>query len=84
MIQVVPSVRAEFTIEPFVDGAPGPHVLAALDAVRTAGLTPDVGPFGTSVEGDTEQVCRALDRMLGEALAAGATRVSVQVTRVQD
>ena len=34
-------VKAEFTIEPFVDGAPGPHVTAGLDAVRAAGLSAD-------------------------------------------
>ena len=33
-------VVAEFTIEPFVEGSPGPHVTAGLDAVRTAGFDP--------------------------------------------
>ena len=28
---VVVEISAEFTIEPFADGAPGPHVRAAID-----------------------------------------------------
>ena len=75
-------LRAEFTIEPFVDGAPGPHVAAGLAAVRTAGFEPDVGPFGSSIEGEAPAVQDAVHRMLDHALGAGATRVSVQVTTV--
>ena len=67
----MPAVKAEFTIEPFVDGAPGPHVTAGLDAVRAAGLSAEIGPFGTSVEGDAALVHAALGRMLDDALAAG-------------
>ena len=81
MAGVTARVKAEFTIEPFVDGAPGPHVTAGLAAVQAAGLTPDVGPFGTSVEGEAAVVHAALGRMLDDAIAAGATRVSIQVTR---
>jgi hypothetical protein len=40
-----------------------------------------VGPFGSSVEGDAAVVHRALGRLLDDAMAAGATRVSIQVTR---
>jgi uncharacterized protein YqgV (UPF0045/DUF77 family) len=74
-------VRAEFTIEPFVDGDPGPHVGAGLDAVRAAGFEPDVGPFGTMIEGDPARVHDALRVMLDQATAAGATRVSIQVSQ---
>jgi len=71
--------RAEFTVEPFVDGNPGPHVVAALDAVRLAGLEPDIGPFGTVVAGDAAAVIEAVAAMLAAARLAGATRVSLQV-----
>jgi uncharacterized protein YqgV (UPF0045/DUF77 family) len=77
-------VKAEFTIEPFVDGAPGPHVTAGIAAVRGAGLTADVGPFGSSIEGEAAVVHAALGRMLDDAMAAGATRVSIQVVRAAD
>jgi uncharacterized protein YqgV (UPF0045/DUF77 family) len=73
-------VRAEFTIEPFVDGDLGPHVGAGLDAVRAAGFAPEVGPFGTMIEGDATRVYEALRAMLDDATTAGATRVSIQVT----
>jgi len=63
-------VTAEFTIEPFIDGTPGAHVLAALEAVRDVGLEPSIGPFGSSITGDLTAVS-----------AAGATRVSLQLTR---
>ena len=62
------SLRVEFTVEPFVPGAPGPHVLAAVDAAAAHGLTVEFGPFGSSGE--------------GAALEAGASRVSVQVSRI--
>ncbi len=71
--------RAEFTVEPFVDGNPGPHVLAAVDAVRVSGLDPQIGPFATVVEGDAVHVTDALLAMLTAARRTGATRVSVQI-----
>ncbi|MGZ4710528.1 MAG: thiamine-binding protein [Acidimicrobiales bacterium] len=73
-------VTAEFTIEPFVEGTPGSHVRAALDAVRAAGLEPVIGPFGSSVTGELGAVSAALAQMVEAATAAGATTVSVQVT----
>lgn len=77
-------IRVEFTVEPFVDGSPGPHVLAAIDAARTAGLEPEVGPFGTTIEGAASQVGMAIDRIVTAAVGAGATRVSLQATTVAD
>lgn len=71
--------RAEFTVEPFVDGDPGPHVMAAFDAVRAAGLEPDIGPFATTITGDAADVIDALAAALAAARWAGASRVSVQI-----
>ena len=75
-------VVVEFTIEPFVEGAPGPHVHAGLDAVRAAGFEPEVGPFGSTVRGELGAVSTAIVELLGAATAAGATRVSLQVTQL--
>lgn len=75
------SLVVEFTIEPFVDGDPGPHVRAAVDAAERSGLAVDFGPFGTSVSGDDEAVLDAVDGILRAATAAGATRVSLQLVR---
>ncbi len=71
--------RAEFMIEPFEEGAPGPHVVAAVEAVRSHGFEPEMGPFGTSIEGDPTDIIAALRAMLDTAHRAGASRVSVQI-----
>jgi uncharacterized protein YqgV (UPF0045/DUF77 family) len=76
------SLRVEFTVEPFVPGAPGPHVLAAVDAAAAHGLAIEFGPFGSSGEGDEAVVLPAVDAAIRAALEAGATRVSVQVSRL--
>ena len=75
----------EFTVEPFVDGDPGPHVQAALaaaeGAARRSALRVEFGPFGTAVSGDDPAVLDAVDAVVRSAVAAGATRVSLQVAR---
>ncbi|QYG93139.1 hypothetical protein HC251_12305 [Iamia sp. SCSIO 61187] len=71
----------EFTVEPFSEGAPGPHVQAALDAAEGADLTVEFGPFGTVVSGPDDSVLAAADRVGRAAVAAGATQVSIRVTR---
>jgi uncharacterized protein YqgV (UPF0045/DUF77 family) len=75
------TLHAEFTVEPFVDGSPGPHVRAAVEAAEAAGLTVDFGPFGTSMSGDDQAVLDAVDAVIRAALSAGATRVSLQLER---
>lgn len=72
---------AEFTVEPFVPGDPGPHVTAAIDAARATGAAVEVGPFATAVsDADQERVLAAVDAALRAALRNGASRVSVQVS----
>lgn len=71
----------EFTVEPFTEGAPGPHVQAAVDAARSAGLTVEFGPFGSTVEGAEGTVLDAVDAIVRAAVGAGASRVSMQLTR---
>jgi uncharacterized protein YqgV (UPF0045/DUF77 family) len=71
----------EFTIEPFVGGQPGPHVRAAVEAAGRSGLDVDFGPFGTTVSGEDGAVLGAVDAILRAAIAAGATRVSLQLAR---
>jgi uncharacterized protein YqgV (UPF0045/DUF77 family) len=75
------ALRIEFTVEPFRDGEPGPHVHAAVEAAHGAGLAVDFGPFGSSVVGDDDQVLSAADAVVRAAIGAGATRVSLQITR---
>jgi len=77
------ALRIEFTVEPFVEGNPGPHVQAAVDAARARGLDVDFGPFGSTADGEERAVLDGLDAMVRAAIGAGASRVSVQVTRSQ-
>jgi len=74
-------LTVEFTVEPFVEGEPGPHVLAAVEAAERSGLAVDVGPFGTTVTGDDEVLLAVVDAVVRAAVGAGATRVSLQVVR---
>lgn len=75
----MPGYRAEFMVEPFVEGSLGPSVMAAVDAVTAHGFEPSVDAFGTSIEGESDPVVAALADMLHAAMGAGATRVTVQV-----
>ncbi len=75
------ALRLEYTVEPFVEGAPGPHVTAALDAARATGVEVDFGPFGTTVAGRDDAVLSVAADILRAAIEAGATRVSLQVSR---
>ena len=76
------TLRVEFTVEPFVAGAPGSHVLAAVEAADAHGLTVEFGPFGSSGEGDDADVLPAVQAAIRAALDAGASRVSVQISRL--
>ena len=77
-------VQLEFTVEPFVDGRPGPHVRAAIAAVEARGLDVDMGPFSTTAEAEDAVAIDAIADLLSSALEAGASRVSLQVSRVPE
>jgi uncharacterized protein YqgV (UPF0045/DUF77 family) len=76
-------LRLEFTIEPFLEGRPGRHVGAALDAARQLGFEPEMGPFGTTVDGEAGEVLAGLRAIVGAAVDAGASRVALAVSRRQ-
>lgn len=74
---------AEFTTEPFVgEGATPAHATETLHVVERAGLTCDFGPLGTSIAGEDDALLPVLGEVIVTALANGATRVSLQVERV--
>ncbi|GMQ94311.1 MAG: hypothetical protein BMS9Abin12_1798 [Acidimicrobiia bacterium] len=69
----------EFVIEPFVEGEPGAHVLAGIQAMETRGLDVSMGPFGSTVTGEVESVSDAIGPMVKSAVKDGAHRVLVEV-----
>ncbi|MGI9602728.1 MAG: helix-turn-helix domain-containing protein [Acidimicrobiales bacterium] len=71
--------RAEFLIEPFVEGAPGPHVQAGVAAV--APLGPDVGPFGTTVEAPVDDLADAVADLIRASMANGGTRIQLLIEK---
>ncbi|WP_328891183.1 hypothetical protein [Streptomyces sp. NBC_00316] len=73
-------LKVEFTTEPFdLDEAPA-HAVVAREVIAAAELDAvDVGPFGNTAEGGSDAVLTVVDSLLRKTLAAGATRVSLQV-----
>lgn len=72
-------LEVEFTIEPFVEGAPGPHVTAAVAAVEKLGASLEFGPFGTTLRTTAGEVGAIVAALLDAAYSNGATHVSVHV-----
>jgi uncharacterized protein YqgV (UPF0045/DUF77 family) len=72
----------EFTVEPFVEGHPGPHVTAAVDAATAAGAEVDFGPFGSTCQIDDERMPDVVAAITRAAFANGASHVSLHVARV--
>jgi uncharacterized protein YqgV (UPF0045/DUF77 family) len=74
---------AEFTTEPFIgEGAAPAHATETLHVVEQSGLSCDFGPLGTSLTGEDDALLPVLGRVLLTALENGATRVSLQVERL--
>ena len=75
-------LRVEFTIEPFVEGQPGRHVLAAVEAVKGLGADVEFGPFGTEFVADDSIAAAGVSALIAAAYANGATHVNLHVERV--
>lgn len=69
----------EFTIEPFNEGQPGPHVIAPADALREMGVDVEFGPFGSSCVVSDDQVGETVAAVVRIALERGASHVNVHV-----
>lgn len=72
-------MELEFTVEPFVEGRPGPHVRAAVAAAEAAGAVVEFGPFGSTCRAPAEAVPGLVQAIVGAALDRGATHVSIHV-----
>ncbi len=69
----------DFVIEPFSEDAPGPHVMSGIKAIETSGLEVSMGPFGSTVSGEVDEVSEAIGAMVSAAARDGANRVLVEV-----
>lgn len=74
----------EFTIEPFVEGNPGPHVLEAVAAAEAFGVTVDFGPFGSTCEVPVARAGEVAQAIITAAFTHGATYVSLAADRGRD
>jgi len=70
----------EFTIEPFVEGKPGPHVVAAVDAATELGADVEFGPFGSSCTVDGALMPELVAAVVRAAFSNGATHVNLDVS----
>ena len=73
--------HVEFTVEPFVEGRPGPHVTAAIDVARARSAAVEVGPFGSSCEVEAAAVGDLVGSISDAAFANGASHVTIHVAR---
>lgn len=71
----------EFTIEPFVEGHPGPHVTAAIAAAEQLGAIVDFGPFGSSCDVDPTHAPDVIAAVVRAAFANGATHLSLHAAQ---
>jgi hypothetical protein len=74
----------EFTIEPFIEGQPGPHVISAIEAAQSMGYEIDFGPFGSSCSVPADQAGQVARAVLDAAFANGATHVSLHTERLPE
>lgn len=73
-------LQLEFTVEPFVEGRPGPHVQAAVDAAAAVGADVEFGPFGSTCTVADETMPDIVAAVTRAAFAAGATHVTMHIT----
>jgi uncharacterized protein YqgV (UPF0045/DUF77 family) len=73
------NIAAEFLVEPFVEGAPGPHVTAAVEAFRGQDLPVDLGPFASTSSGGLDAIVDAIAAMIRAAMRNGASSVQLRV-----
>jgi hypothetical protein len=70
----------EFTIEPFVEGKPGRHVVAAVEAASDLGADVEFGPFGSSCTVGADVMPDVVAAVIRAAFSNGATHVNLDVS----
>ena len=71
----------EFTIEPFVEGQPGPHVMSAVAAVEALGVEVEFGPFGSACSIEESRAGEVAAAIFSAAFAHGASHVTMFAAR---
>lgn len=74
-------LSVEFTIEPFVEGQPGPHVLQAVAAAEALGVSVEFGPFGSACTVGEAEAADVVAAVVAAAFANGATHLSLTAER---
>ncbi len=83
-VRCPPVQRVEFTVEPFVEGQPGRHVTASVDAVRALGVEVEFGPFGSECTAETERTADVVAAIVRAAIDNAATHVTIDITALDD
>jgi hypothetical protein len=83
-LQCIRVLLLEFTIEPFVEGEPGPHVISAIEAAKSLGFEIDFGPFGSSCRVPAGRAGEVAKVVVDAAFANGATHVSLHAERLAE
>ncbi len=74
-------LQLEFTVEPFVEGQPGPHVTAAVRAAEAVGgAVVEFGPFGSTCSAPSDAMPEVIAELVRAAFANGASHVTMHVT----
>lgn len=76
-------IIAELSIIPQDCGDTSPIIDLAIDVIRRSGLRYEVGPLGTTIEGDREAVFRVL-RQAHEAVVRGGPGRVITEIRIDD
>jgi len=76
--------RVEFTVEPFVEGQPGRHVTASVDAVKALGIAVEFGPFGSECTADGDRTPDVVAAIVRAAFDNAATHVTIDITALDE
>jgi uncharacterized protein (TIGR00106 family) len=75
----MPTVLAEFSVTPVADGPIKPFIDSAIQQIEKSGLKHEVGPLGTTVQGDLDQVLFAIKQAHTAVLDQGVERVVTEI-----